>query len=343
MLANFSEKVIRISPDENTKRDLESAIGFTGLRVTATGVISLMILTIMVFVFLSVFLIVLGVIPLIGGLFLSMTGVGLSYYFLKYPINLVKTFRIKASSQVVLAILYIVVSMRISPNLEKALRFSAANISGELAWDMRRLIWDIEMGKYYSANDAMTDYISKWKPENEEFAEALRLVRDSTTQTTEHSEKTLDEALDVILNGTKTRMKHYAQDLRMPVMIIHMMGIVLPVLGSIMAPMAAIFLSDVVRPEYFVIGYDVVLPLFLIWFINNTLKKRPSTFSQVDMSRHPDLPPPHNFSIKLGKEKRLFLPALPFAVVVGLAFILPAAFYFLEHPASLTSSESIQS
>ncbi|MCK4531452.1 MAG: hypothetical protein KAT94_01160, partial [Candidatus Aenigmarchaeota archaeon] len=224
-----------------------------------------------------------------------------------------------------------------TPNLERALRFSAANISGPLAWDMRRLLWDIEMGKYYSASSAMTDYISKWKAENEEFAEALRLIRDSRTHTAGKAEVILDESLDVILNGTKTRMKHYAQELSMPVSVIHMMGIVLPILGSIMAPMAAVFLSDIARPEYFFIGYDIVLPLLLIWFINSILKKRPTTFSQVDTSAHPDLPPKGSFLLKFGG-KKVVVPVLPFSLMIGLLFLLPPAFFFSESPEILLSS-----
>jgi hypothetical protein len=242
----------------------------------------------------------------------------------------------------VLAVLYMVVSMRISPNLERALRFAAANISGALAWDMRRLIWDIEMRRYYSANDALTDYIARWKPENEEFAEALRLIRDSETQVPEKGRKILDESLEVILDGTKTRMKHYAQELNLPVMVIHMMGIILPVMGSIMAPMVAVFMSKDIPPllmiSGFVLSYDIILPVMIIWFINSTLGKRPVTFSQVDTSHHPDLPPPGSFFV--GKKKPM--PALPIALVVLLAFMLPSAYYFLENPQQIINMEGMK-
>ena len=183
----------------------------------------------------------------------------------------------------------------------------------------------------------MTDYIAKWKPENEEFAEALRLIRDSRTHTSGKAEVILDESLDVILDGTKTRMKHYAQELSLPVSVIHMMGIVLPILGSIMAPMAAVFLAEIARPEYFFISYDVILPIFLVWFINSVLKKRPTTFSQVDISAHPELPPKGSFLLKLGK-KKVVVPVLPFSLIIGFLFILPAALFFFENPEIMLSS-----
>lgn len=340
-LARISGRILKANPpDENTRREIESAISFTGLRVTPQDVMALVILDIIFFMGLAVVLFVSGIIPLVGTLFLASLGTGLAYYFLKYPSNLLKSYRMRASSQVVLAVLYMVVSMRISPNLEQALRFAAANISGPLAWDMRRLLWDIEMGKYYSASHALTDYIAKWKPENEEFAEALRLIRDSQTHPSGRSEAILNEALDVILEGTKTRMKHYAQELSMPVTIIHMMGIILPVLGSIMAPLAAVFLSDMAKPEYFLLGYDIVLPIFLVWFIGTILKKRPTTFSQVDISRHPDLPPKGTFLARMG-EKRVMIPVLPISIAIGLLFILPSVYFFADNPHILFPSEDV--
>jgi len=337
-LCKFSGKIFKLSPDQRTRNELESAIGFTGLEIKPEDVMALIVLTIISFVALSAFLVAFGLIPLIGSLFVIVVGIGLSYYFLKYPTNLLKSYRIEASSQVVLATLYMVISMRISPNLENALRFAASNVTGPLAWDMRRLIWDIEMGRYYSAADALTDYIAKWKPENEEFAEALRLIRDSRNQPADRAEKVLDEALNIILDGTKVRMKHYAQELSMPVMIIHMMGIILPVLGSIMAPLAAIFLSDIVRPEYLFITYDILLPIIIIWFINNTLKKRPATFSHVDISKHPDVPPEGTLILKAGK-KSIIMPVIPISLLIAFIFILPAIIFFSSNPNLLFSTK----
>jgi len=325
-LTRLALKFIRIDPDERTKAEIESAIDFTGLRTTPQGVMSLFITTILFFSVVFIVLAIIGIIPIIGAMMFIAAGVLLGYYFLKYPINYLKAMRVEASSQIVLAVLYMVVSMRISPNLERALRFASANISGVLAWDMRRLLWDIEMRKYYSAENALDAYIVKWKSENEEFAESLRLIKDSQRQTAERARIELDEALDVILEGTKTRMKHYAQDLRLPVMVIHMMGIVLPILGTIMAPLAAVFMGNLVQPTHFIIGYDIVLPIVIVWFIKNTLRKRPITFSRVDISKHPELPPKGSFLIK-GKA----VPVLPLTIIILFVFLTPPLLYFSQN------------
>jgi hypothetical protein len=332
-LVRTSAKVLSIKADKRMREDLEKSIAFTGMRITPDGVMSLFVLTLIGFVIagsvfaISGFVSGGGMVIMGAGLMIAAFGILVGYYFLKYPINMVKTMRIRASSQVVLAILYMVISMRISPNLERALTFAASNVSGELAWDMRRLLWDIEMRKYYSADDAINEYIVKWKSENEEFSEALRLIRDSQNHPPERSRKILDESLNIILDGTKTRMKHYVQDLKMPVMIIHMMGIVLPILGTIMAPMAAVFLSDTVGPIHFIVGYNIVLPITILWLIKNTLSKRPMTFSQIDLSVYPDLP-------KDGAYKRgnTNIPVLPIAILVLVAMLAYPILFFSTNP-----------
>lgn len=326
-LCQLSGKILDVNASGKTKTDLEQAIAFTSMKITPNNVMSLMVMTIIFFAALTPVVIVLNLAEIYFALLIPLMGIGLAYYFLKYPMNYVKKLRIEASSQVVLAVLYMVISMRISPNLERALSFSAANVSGPLAWDMRRLLWDIQMRKYYSASDAMTDYIAKWKPENEEFSEALRLIRDSETHTPQRASVILDQSLEVILDGTKTRMKHYAQELQLPVTVIHMMGILLPVMGTIMAPLAAVFLSDIVGPLHFILGYNVALPLMILWFINNTLGKRPMTLSQVDLKNHPSIP--KNGCFMAGKSN---IPVLPIAILILVAMTLFPIYYFYQHP-----------
>ncbi|MCD6496142.1 MAG: hypothetical protein J7K54_02620 [Candidatus Aenigmarchaeota archaeon] len=342
VLARFAGSLMDISFDEKTSMELKAAIDFTGLRIKPNAPVALFLLSVIFFSFASGFLFAFGVLKNVFGIALAAAlGLGVGYYLMNYPKSLMKSMRIQASSQVVLAILYMVVSMRISPNVEGALKFTSSNISGVLAWDIRKLLWDIQMGRYYSANEAMMDYINKWKPENEEFSEALRLIMESQKQVPEKAEKTLDEALRVVLDGTRDRMKHYAQELQMPVTVIHMMGIVLPILGSVMAPMAAIFMADSVSPIHFIVGYNIVLPLLLIWFINNILSKRPVTFSKVDVSKHPNLPPKGTFMLKTGNS-RIVLPVLPIALIIGLLIALPGILYFIEHPEYLIVPQKVE-
>jgi hypothetical protein len=329
--ARFSGRILTANPPKGSEREISGAVSFTGLRVSPQQVMSLTVMTIVAFLIMGVAVAVSGItkgifLP-IGGIAMVIFGFLLGYYFFKYPSNLLKEMRIRASSQVVLAVLYMVVSMRISPNLERALRFAAANVSGPLAWDMRKLLWDLEMKKYYSASDAIDAYMAKWKPENEEFAEALRLIRDATTQPANKTNIILDESLNVVLEGSKTRMKHYVQELKLPVMVIHMMGIVLPVLGSIMAPLVAVFMADMIQAWHFILGYDIALPIIIVWFINNTLRKRPVTFSPSAGAAHPNLPKRGHVLVK-GRS----IPCIAIALAVLLGAVTYPVLYFAEDP-----------
>jgi hypothetical protein len=109
-------------------------------------------------------------------------------------------------------------------------------------------------------------------------------------------------------------------------------------MGTIMAPLVAVFMSDTVSPVYFVIGYDIILPLLIIWFINNTLSKRPVTFSQVDTSHHPDLPPKGKFRVGKGKA----MSALPIAIIVMLVMVVPAVYFFVENPHQMFNEKGMK-
>ncbi len=338
-LCHIAGKILKVNFGGKTKQNMDGALLFTGSSITSSEVFSLSVLTIISFCILGIVVIALGV-NIMALLFIIMAGIGLGYYFTTYPSIMAKEFRINASSQVVLAVLYMVISMRISPNLERALRFAAANVSGELAWDIRRLLWSIEMGTYTSANEALTEYISKWKQDNAEFAESLRLIRDSQLEPPDRAEMMLDESLNIILDGTKTRMKHYAQELNTPVMVIHMMGIIMPVMGSVMAPLAAVFLADMISPIHLIAMYNIALPLFIVWFINTILKKRPSTFSQVDISSHPDVPKKGCFIVGGGKRK-YSIPVLPISILIIVALCFLPVMFFSSNPHMLIPDEEM--
>jgi hypothetical protein len=109
-----------------------------------------------------------------------------------------------------------------------------------------------------------------------------------------------------------------------------MMGIMLPILGTIMAPLAAVFMSDMVQPWHFILGYDIVLPIVIIWFINMTLSRRPLTVPQVDITNHPDVPKPGHF-IAGGRN----IPVIPIAIAIALIMLLPSVLFFVQHPENL--------
>ena len=164
----FSEKVFKISPDKKKKPSIEKDIAAIHLQVTPTGVYSFSLLG-------PLLLIVFGVLlsmalPALFGnepsMFFIMasvlTGVALMYPFQKLPSYLANSWRLQASTQMVLCIFYLVTYMRHTSNLERALEFAADHLSGPLALDLKKVLWDVENGKYETVKDTMDAYLQTW-------------------------------------------------------------------------------------------------------------------------------------------------------------------------------------
>lgn len=316
--AAFSEVIVPFKVQPNFGGIDDSArTGY--LNVTAKGVVGLTI-----FSFLISLVTIVGAQILFSSTFFTafLVLIGLIFVYMVYehPHANARVTILKMSADSVLAVLYMVIYMRSSPNLEGAIRFASETLSGPLSWDLKKLLWEIQLGTYASADAAIVDYITKWKTRNEEFSESLNLLR-SATVGTKRREDLYDQVVGIILTGTKERTKHYVSGLRMPVMLIHAMGVLLPVMGLVMFPIVVIFMAQSVKPMFLFITYDVLLPLFLWFFIDYVLRARPPTFSQPDLSLAKNVPPLG--SVRFGES---LLPILPIALLASLPLIAIGAY-----------------
>jgi hypothetical protein len=282
----LSEK-FPIKPGKELEKKYREAINFAHLEISPRGAFSFAVIaSISFFIFCSLFSFFhFFSLPLL--IIIAIFSFLIFYYLYDYPFHLATQFRIEASSEMVLGIIYMTIAMRVTPNLENAIKFAASNLSGPLGYDLKKMIWDIYTGKYTSVSDALDDFGKKWRRENEEFIDAINIIQTSLTESTAKREKILDKAVDVMLTGTRERMKKYAHELRTPVSVINTMGILLPIIGLIFFPMLMIFLPDLVKPIFLAVGYNVILPITVFWIMKSTLEKRPYSFHQPDISRHP--------------------------------------------------------
>jgi hypothetical protein len=285
-LCKFSEG-LGISPWESLEKKYKEAIIFSHLKITPKGAFSLTVLvTAFMIIIPTVFMITLN--SFIISLFLLIgILVSIVFYFLySYPMHYATMFRIKASSEMTLCILYMVTSMRISPNLEGAIQFAANNLRGPLAYDLKRLLWGIYIGTY-TTEIGLDMFMKKWERENEEFTQALYLIRNSPYSTYKKIEDILDESIYVILNGTKDRMRGYSRKLRTPISVINAMGILLPLIGVVFFPIMGMFMPEAIQPLTLGVGYVILLPSVVYFLMKKYLDERPYTFHQPDISRHP--------------------------------------------------------
>ncbi len=278
-----------ISPGKDLEKKYKEAIDFCHLNITPKAAFSFSVwITIFFFAASSLVALALHALTLPVLLLIVIFDVLIFYYSYNYPFHLATVFRINASSEMVLAIVYMTIAMRVSPNIENAVKFASENLKGPLAYDLKQLLWDIYNRKYTSMQEALETFINKWKIENEEFTQAIYLIETAVHESATKREQSLDEAVAIAVNGTKSRMRQYSRDLRTPVTVLNAMGIMLPIIGLIFFPIVSIFMPEMVRASFLVIGYDVILPVCVFWMMSNALEKRPYTFHHPDISKHPE-------------------------------------------------------
>ena len=89
------------------------------------------------------------------------------FYLRNYPKRLLRIRRSKVGTEMILAVLYIVIYMKNISNLEAAIKFAAENLEGPLPNDFAKLLWDVSVKNYTDIIDALSNYLEQWKDYNE--------------------------------------------------------------------------------------------------------------------------------------------------------------------------------
>lgn len=308
-LTHFSARILPIEPDKRTKRKMQTAIDFAHLNVTPKGVFSFTFLTTILLISSISILIILGYLSLILGLISFVIAGALIYYLYMYPFRSRKIFELRAGSEIIILILHLVIYMRNFPNLEGAVKFAASKLTGPLSLDMKKLLWDLYIGKYESMEQALLSYSQNWKKNFRAFADSINSIVYSLYTSGKRRLELLDEAIEIILSSLNEKSNSYVTSLRSPVLMVNALGILLPTLVLTMLPILTIFLGRDIPPSLIFGFYDIILPLGLAFIIKNILDQRVITLPEPDISLHPDLPPPNKF--RLGKYYiSCFIPAI---------------------------------
>lgn len=138
------------------------------------------------------------------------------YFTQAYPERLAKQWRLKASSQMVPAILYIVVYMRHTPNLEKAIAFAAQHLEPPLSLDLRKIFYDVEVGRYSTIKDSLEAYLETWRGHSTEFIEGFHLIESSLFEPDQGRRiATLEKSLQVVLDGVYEKMLNFSHNVKL--------------------------------------------------------------------------------------------------------------------------------
>jgi hypothetical protein len=285
-LGNFIK--FKIAPKDDAK--ISKRLEVAHLNITPSEVVGLAFMSFLSVFFLGILLSI--SIWLIGGgafpvlfLFLILVASGfLFYYFYSLPSRLAVKWRLKTSSQMVPAILYTVIYMKHTSNLERAISFVSQHLEAPLALDLRRVIWNVETGKYSSIKDSLDAYLDFWKETNIEFVESFHLIESSLYEPSEARRvQILERALTVILDGVYERMLKYTHSIKSPLTNLYMLGIVLPTLGLALLPLASTLLGGAIKASHIFVLFNIIIPFFVFYLTLQVMLKRPGGYGETSL------------------------------------------------------------
>ncbi len=326
LACNLSARMLRMSVSAKERARLEDDLAFLGLKTTPEGVASFAVLSTVAWMLFWGFMLLFSVAGIIPGfllpsgiaLLMVLAGPAIGALAYSYPSSLAEKTRLQEGGNLVIIILYMIVYLKSVPNLEGAVRFAAEHGTGKVTRDLKLILWRLENGMINNIEEGLEDYMAVWRDHNREFVEAIEFIRSSMQEMNPaRRDVLLDRAIDVLLEGTDTRMKRYARSLKLPVMIVHSLGIMLPVLGMIVFPLVAMFMGELVSniASYLAYGYDILIPGVVFYFVNDIMSKRPATRAQVDPKEIPGGPRPGCYRIG-----GVDYPVWPLALGVALLF-----------------------
>jgi hypothetical protein len=252
------------------------------------------------------------------------------FYFVKaYPARLANKWRLKASSQMVPAILYIVVYMRHTPNLEKAIAFASEHLQYPLALDFKKVFYDVEIGKFSSIKNSLDHYLEKWKGYSSEFIESFHLIESSLFEPDDARRiATLEKSLQVVLDGVYDKMLKFTHEVRSPLTNVYMLGVVLPTLGLALLPLASALLGGLLKSYHVFIIFNLIIPFLVFFLTDKVIFLRPGGYGESKLlERHPLY---KNYASKK-HYVNAFILCLPF-FIIGL---IPLLFQYTALPGIL--------
>lgn len=209
----------------------------------------------------------------------------LSYIYLKLPFTLAENEKKLALAYTPEIVNYLVMSMRLTPNLEKAVEFAASHGRGKIAEDLKTVLWRTQLGTYYSVEEGLDELAYRWGPYSDEFKHALMLIRSSVMESDSNRRgEMLERAASDVLEGSKEKMDIYARQLSQPTVYLYYFGILLPLLLAIVLPIGGAMTGlDIAKAEYIFVVYNIFIPIGVYLFGSNILGTRPPTYVPPDI------------------------------------------------------------
>lgn len=327
------------------KQKYKEAIDFLGWRLSAEELTAAIKFTLILSIILGFILVLVAFYLPVGsgeeGSFTLMdvinefTGVGpLSYFYVfvpvillvyflvnfvqKYPLNEAKIEQVRALTYVPEMMGYMIMSMKLVPNLEKAVEFAASHGKGKIAEDFKRILWNVQLGVHNTLSEALDDMAYRWGKFSDEFKTSLMMVRASVLEDTESKRfQLLDKTMENVLESIRNKMEQYARDLSQPTVVLFYLGVLLPLTLIIILPVGSAFTGQAMaRPELLILIYNIVIPVTAFVFARNVVRNRPPTYEPPRIPDNSPLIPP-KWKMKTGKNLIDLRIAMILVLIIG--------------------------
>ncbi len=203
------------------------------------------------------------------------------FYVYSMPKRLSNIWRLKASSQMIPAILYIVIYMKHTSNLERAVQFTSEHLDAPLSLDFKKVLYDVETGRYQTVKQSLDAYLETWRDYSPEFIESFHLIESSLYEPGEPQRvNTLERALQVMLEGVYDKMLSYSRDIRSPLTNVYMLGIILPTLALALLPLASVVIAGGLKWYHLFVIFNLIIPLGVYFMTSEILLKRPGGYGE---------------------------------------------------------------
>jgi hypothetical protein len=271
--------------EERIRKDIETA----HLNVLPWQAMTLSIMSFLVVFFIGLLgsisaLLITGNFPFLFFILLIFASLFLFYFMQAYPKRLANQWRLKASSQMVPAILYVVVYMRHTSNLEKAIAFASEHLEFPLALDFKKVFYNVQIGNFSTIKESLDNYLDGWRGYSTEFIEAFHLIESSLFEPNETRRiSTLEKSLQVVLDGVYEKMLKFSHNVRSPLTNVYMLGVVLPTLALALVPLASAMIGEFFRWYHLVVLFNVIVPFLVFYLTDRIMFLRPGGYGETNL------------------------------------------------------------
>jgi len=327
-------KIIRLKPAKKDEERVRKYIEISHLEIEPWQALTLGFMS-FIGVFILGLLISFAVVLINGSLsafpfllffLILLFSIFLFYFVNAYPARIANKWRLKASSQMVPAILYVVVYMRHTPNLEKAIAFASQHLQYPLSLDFKKVFYDVAIGKFSTIKDSLDNYLLRWRDYAPSFIESFHLIESGLFEP-DGSRRIiiLEKALQVVLDGVYDKMLKFTHGVRSPLTNVYMLGVVLPTLGVVLLPLASVMIGGLLKSYHIFILFNCLIPFGVFYLTDKIMMLRPGGHGESSLLKKNPL-----YSKYKDKKPYFsgFLICLPF-LVLGL---LPLIFQYTPIP-----------